>query len=135
MNTETKTATVGLLNDAIREAAALLSKAQMRKRAYESLPENHEYPDLSEAEGWISARLEGYAQEDCEGSHNCGKSKYTQRFTAGGKLYDGTLEVEYNRHDKTYYYVDGAEFSAVEAEIEPKSENRKDGLDDHTQKR
>jgi hypothetical protein len=107
MTPETKKATLGLLNDAIRDASGLLSKATMRKRDFESLLENNDFPSLEEAESWLEERLHEYACEDCEGSYNCGIDEYKQRFTVAGVLYKATLRVDYNRHDKRYYYTDG----------------------------
>lgn len=39
---------------------------------------------------------------------------YEQEFIVSGVRYLGTLECEYNRHDKTYYYVEDAKFSYKE---------------------
>jgi hypothetical protein len=52
----------------------------------------------------------GWARDACEGSYCFGDDEYTQDFYVGDDLYRATLTVEYNRHDKTYYYVDGDEF-------------------------
>jgi len=51
------------------------------------------------------------ASDDCEGSYNCGEEFYTKDFYVDGVLYEGRLDVEYNRHDKRYYFVDSHEFS------------------------
>lgn len=56
-------------------------------------------------------KLLGQAREDCEGAYNCGADHYDQEFMVGDVRYLGTLTVEYNRHDKTYYYIDGSNFS------------------------
>lgn len=90
----------------------MLSKAEKRKRDFESLPENNVFASLNDAERTLECRLEEYAREDCEGSHNVGEPTYTQRFTVSGVLYEGTLTVEYNRHDKRFYYVDMYNFTA-----------------------
>lgn len=79
-------------------------------RWFDSLLENNVYFDTKTAAEKIEDRLLVYANDDCEGSHNCGASSYTQEFIVGETHYIGTLSVDYNRHDKTYYYVDGYEF-------------------------
>ena len=53
------------------------------------------------------------AFEDCEGAGNCGMDKYTQEFIVGDMHYIATLTVEYNRHDKTYYYIDETDFTVT----------------------
>ena len=78
--------------------------------AYICAPENNIYYDLDDAICEIENRLEVQASNDCEGSHNRGSDEYHQDFTVNGKLYRGTLTVEYNRHDKTYYYIDSSVF-------------------------
>jgi len=46
------------------------------------------------------------ASEDCEGRHNMGNESYEDYCRIGDKYYIASTEFEYNRHDKTYYYVD-----------------------------
>lgn len=62
----------------------------------------------------VEEKLEDEARNDCEGAGNCGAEEYTQEFMVAGVVHVGTLKVEYNRHDKTYYYVDGSKFSVAE---------------------
>ena len=73
--------------------------------------ENNVYSSIEEAtelEGTLSA----YAHADCEGSYNCGSSSYSREFMVGEDRYVAKLEnIEYNRHDKTYYFVDGYDFN------------------------
>ncbi|EJO27457.1 hypothetical protein QWC_31731 [Achromobacter marplatensis] len=66
---------------------------------------------MEDAEGEVEEMLRGRAHEDCEGSYNCGAEVYDQEFMVDGVKYVGTLKCEYNRHDKTYYYLEEAEFS------------------------
>jgi hypothetical protein len=61
--------------------------------------ENNVFSSMEEAEGVVYARLKDEAYKDCEGT-------YTQEFIVNGVHYIGTLSVEYNRHDKTYYYIE-----------------------------
>lgn len=80
----------------------------------ETHPCNHWYDDLDEAEDAIEWFLRGQAKADCEGSYNFGMDEYTQEFIVGDTLYEGKLAVEYNRHDKEYYYPDITRWSCVE---------------------
>ena len=88
-----------------------LATAKSALEAFESLAENNVFATVDEARVVIENALLCKAHEDCEGSYNCGDDSYTQEFMVGGIVYIATLAVEYNRHDKTYYYIDGSEFS------------------------
>jgi hypothetical protein len=81
---------------------------------WESLPENNVFATVEQASAVIENALLAQASDDCEGAHNCGAEKYTREFMVDDKTYVGTLTVEYNRHDKTYYYIDGYEFGVAE---------------------
>jgi hypothetical protein len=85
-------------------------------RLFEEAPENNVYDTLEDAKKAIKGRLYCYAEQDCEGSHCCGDEEYTQEFTVAGEKYIATLKVDYNRHDKTYYYIDDASFSMEKVE-------------------
>lgn len=56
------------------------------------------------------------AHDNCEGSNRCGKSEYTQEYQLidSDVVYEGKIKVEYDRHDKTYYYVDEVDYSFSE---------------------
>ena len=60
------------------------------------------------------------AHDDCEGSYNRGNDVYEQEYQLidSDAVYLGKIEVEYNRHDKTYYFVDGVEYSYSEVKSE-----------------
>jgi hypothetical protein len=77
-------------------------------------PENNIFEDLLFASAEIEDVLYVRALNACEGSYNCGLKEYEQLFMVGDKNYKGILEVEYNRHDKTYYYIDGTNFKVEE---------------------
>lgn len=64
------------------------------------------YSDLTQAIGCEEASMYQEAEDDCEGSHSCGLDSYTRVCRVGDKFYRITAEFEYNRWDKTYYYVD-----------------------------
>jgi len=72
---------------------------------------NHE-----EAQGLIEETLQSKASNDCEGSNCWGSSEYTQEYQLidSDAVYEGKIKVDYNRHDKTYYYVDDVEYSFSE---------------------
>ena len=55
--------------------------------------------------------FENQAYEDCEGAGNCGSPEYEQDFIVGGKEYTAVCSFDYDRHDKTYYYIDRSEYS------------------------
>lgn len=103
------------LKAAIEAAELDVAAAQKALDDFERLAENNVYASMKEA-GILKKVLTGRASEDCEGSYNCGSPIYEQEFMIDGVVYVATLEVEYNRRDKTYYYIDSSEFK-----IEPKA--------------
>lgn len=103
------------LQQAVTTAEAAVRGAQRELANFEALAENNVFESLEKA-GSLEDVLSGRAHEDCEGAGNCGDEEYTQEFMVDGVVYVATLTVEYNRHDKTYYYIDGSEFK-----IEPKA--------------
>ena len=98
----------------ITECEHNLTIAKNNLLLYDNSPEANVYDNLENALNWIENDLMIQAHADCEGSHNCGKPEYTRNFIIDGKFYRATLAVDYNRHDKTYYYVDGSQFSYAE---------------------
>ena len=66
-----------------------------------------------EAKISITEVLEEAANDACEGSYKCGKKEYNQNYTLldSPAVYTGKIKVEYNRHDKTYYYVEEVQYS------------------------
>ena len=77
----------------------------------ESRAENHQYASIELAGYTLMGIFENKAFEDCEGAGNCGDDVYTQKFMVEGKVYLGSGHFDYNRHDKTYYYIDEREWS------------------------
>jgi hypothetical protein len=73
----------------------------------------HCYESHDTAEAAIHAKLDEEAHNDCEGSYNCGAECYFQEYTISGSpdIYVAKLSVEYNRHNRTYYFVEGTEYS------------------------
>ena len=92
----------------------LFTRAQRDLNEFINSIENNVFESLDAAEAEISNRLLSEAYEDCEGSYNCGNEEYTQDFIVDGTAYRGTLKCQYNRHDKTYYYVDESDFTIEE---------------------
>lgn len=73
-------------------------------------PENNVFPNIEDAEDWAEDSMEDEARFDCEGAYNCGNDEYERFVTVDDEIYKITGEFEYNRHDKTYYYIDGRKF-------------------------
>jgi hypothetical protein len=113
-----KMATKEELQAAVKAAETTLTEAQAALEAWDSLAENNVFATLDEALGAVEDKLRDKAREDCEGAYNCGLDEYTQEFIVGSTKYLGTAKFEYNRHDKTYYYIDGCTFSHKEIESE-----------------
>lgn len=95
----------------IKQAEIALSAAQKALADFLRLPENNKFTDLDDAVATIEDQLRDKASNDCEGSHNCGVDKYKQLFMVNEDTYLGVLICEYNRHDKTYYYLENADFT------------------------
>ena len=72
-----------------------------------------------DAEDSIIEVLQDKAHNDCEGSNNRGNDVYEQGYQLidSDAVYLGRIKVEYNRHDKTYYFVDEVEYSYSEVKI------------------
>ena len=104
------------LQDAVAQAQIALADAEDALEAYEDSIENNTFSgtSLEEAAYKVELRLEAKAGQACEGSYCCGLEKYTQEFVVDGVKYLGTLTCEYNRHDKTYYYVEESDFTYTE---------------------
>ena len=93
-----------------------LKVAQALSEALFYHPKNNKFTDQQLAEATINGMLEDLAGSDCEGSYNCGNPQYIQQFYVNDVLYEGILDVEYNRHDKTYYYVEETNFTVKKLE-------------------
>lgn len=102
-----------LLVDTINAAKINLAAAEGALEAFDEAPENNQYDTLEDA-GELEDILLEKAGKDCEGSYNCGCESYEREFIVQGKHYLAILDVEYNRHDKTYYYVEEYKFRIEE---------------------
>lgn len=101
------------LCDDIAEIELQLIHAKNNLATFDALPENNTFDDYQDACWIIEAKLSDMASNDCEGSHCYGADEYQQEFIVNGKHYLGKLAVQYNRHDKTYYYVDETDFTVT----------------------
>lgn len=81
------------------------------------------FDTLNDAKSEVKDQLWDEASNDCEGSHNCGADEYSKivKVKEDNKFYKITVCFEYNRHDKTYYYVEEYSMKSVE-EYEPTPE-------------
>jgi hypothetical protein len=102
------------LKAAVAAAQAALTAAQEALSTFEGLPENNVFATLAEVGSRLEYVLLSRAHKDCEGSYNCGSPQYSQEFIVNGMLYVAVLDVEYNRHDRTYYYIDDSDFKIKE---------------------
>lgn len=98
----------------VTEAQQALTEAQQALYQFDTDPQNNVFESVEQASEVLEDRLLNEAHDDCEGSYNVGAEEYRQEFIVEGKRYVAILEVEYNRHDKTYYYVDGSDFRVEE---------------------
>ena len=71
------------------------------------LPENNRFPDEDSALSYLEEYFLEVAEEACRGPHNVGKETYVQECFVGDVKYKFRIDIEYNRHDKTYYYIEG----------------------------
>lgn len=111
--------TIEQLKADVETAKAALAQAEKALAEFETDPEQNVFASLEDAEHVLMVRMHEWAHDDCEGSHNCGSDKYEQEFIVDGVHYLATLECEYNRHDKTYYYLEEATFSYKEIDATP----------------
>ena len=98
------------LQAAVKAAKEAHDAALKALEDFERDPKGNVFGSLEDAESTLHEALRERAGEDCEGSHNCGASEYRQGFFVGGAEYVAIASVEYNRHDKTYYYVEEFDF-------------------------
>ena len=86
-------------------ARQALAQAEAALVEYEQRAEHFNYATLDDAEG-LRDILRRRAQADCEMAGESGMEQYEQQCYIDGVLHKAVLTVEYNRHDRTYYYVD-----------------------------
>jgi nicotinamide phosphoribosyltransferase len=83
------------------------------------------FNDMEEALAEINKEHYKQAEEDCEGAYNMGHDEYTTLVQVGEKFFELTTRFEYNRHDKTYYYIDnyGGAGETEAKEVQPRPED------------
>ena len=101
------------LQSAVSKAEKALASAKAALLAFDTAPPNNNFASLEAAEDELTERLADAAADACDAPGCFGDDKYVAEFTVDGVAYIGTLEVEYNRHDKKYYYVEKTTFSYV----------------------
>lgn len=108
---------ISRLESAIENLQENINELQRDLDYQKSLLENNIYEgDLESVLEDIEEKLAEKAAEDCVGAYNCGLDKYTQQFVCNGIPYKATMSFGYNRHDKTYYYVEDCHFSYKQLE-------------------
>lgn len=75
------------------------------------------YKSVEDAEWDLEDKHITEASGDCEGSYNMGAEDYSAIVKVGEEYYKITTIVEYNRHDKQYYYVDGHETTSEKVSV------------------
>ena len=102
------------LEAVVEQCTQALLEANIQLAKFDDLAENNVFATLEEAECKINELLDNRASADCEGSYNCGNDEYRQEFIVNNVKYVGIATYEYNRHDKTYYYIDQSDFRVEE---------------------
>ncbi|WP_355586209.1 hypothetical protein [Xanthomonas cannabis] len=83
-----------------------LAHARDRLAEYDEAPERFQFDTVEDASGVLGDVLWSRAHADCEGSYNCGDDEYRQECYVQGVKHVAIFTADYNRHDKTYYYID-----------------------------
>ncbi len=69
--------------------------------------------NIENAKRWAEDFLVDYISEDA-GHGECGMYSYSEIFKWKGNYYRASVEVEWNRYDKQYYYIDGHRLTVFE---------------------
>ncbi|MFM0503919.1 hypothetical protein [Paraburkholderia caffeinilytica] len=94
----------------VKQTSEAHDAAKLALELFERDPQNNVFESLAKAEYELEDVLRHRASADCEGSYNCGAEEYRQGFFVDGVEYVAIATVEYNRHDKTYYYIEEFDF-------------------------
>ena len=87
-------------------------------KVFNIVGENHiEYP-----EGWMEESLYDYVTNDTPHGE-MGVDEYSDTFKVGDKYIKATLECDWNRYDKQYYYIDDSRLKSTE-EFLPTAEDK-----------
>lgn len=99
------------LKQNVFNAEKSLEEAKRILLEYEASPEMNTFEAVDNAICKICDKLLSKAAEDCEGSYNCGNDEYSQDFYVDNEKYTIKVQMDYGRHNKTYYYVCSSSFS------------------------
>lgn len=104
---------VALFKQSAAELRLKIAELEKEIETLESDVCNFQFETHEAAADILYSLLRDEASNDCEGSHNCGANEYTQPYQLIGDstVYHGKITVQYNRHDKIYYYVDDCSYS------------------------
>lgn len=81
--------------------------------------DNEDIKDLEEAKDWAQEAMVSYVRDQTPHGER-GDSSVIDYFSFKGKTYKITVEIDWNRHDKQYYYIDGDKvIDCVECELTP----------------
>lgn len=69
--------------------------------------------DLEVAADWLKESIVDTVRKETDHGE-CGECSPTGYMRFGGKIYKVTVEVEWNRYDKQYYYIDGSYVTSIE---------------------
>lgn len=97
------------------EHSSKINKLYSELDSIVSAPENNVYESVDDARDTLEERFREEAGEAC-GSYEYGADKYWQQFSVDGKQYIFTMEVEYGRYDKQWYFVEDTRVEIEEIE-------------------
>jgi hypothetical protein len=98
------------LSAAVQTTYEAYRNAQEALLEFEMLAINNVFPTIEDASMSIEDKLYRNASADCEGAYNCGELEYQQEFMVDNVTYVGIFTPEYDRYDKTYYYIKSSKF-------------------------
>ena len=102
------------LQASIQLARAALEELLRQEQVIVTSATHNTFDTRENADMCMEDVLRSRAFEDCEGANNLGCDEYTQEFMVGSIKYEAKMTFEYNRHDKTYYYIDASEYISKE---------------------
>lgn len=101
----TELSDIEVLERNVSAARAALALAELELSEYKLAPERNQFETVEEAMESLSDVALSEAT-DCCGHHQMGDDRYAYRCFVGGEPHTVVIDVEYNRHDKQWYYVD-----------------------------
>jgi len=89
------------------DAAHPLTKPEPPKKVIEDLTEVSWIETLEDCQEYMRDSMVDTVRHETEHGR-CGDDEVTEVFAFQGKFYEITVEIEWNRYDKQFYYVDGS---------------------------